>query len=180
MLAVEDALLIYCDPWHNNNAMDMTSHASSWRSDPRRHQSNETLGRMIMQASSGRSESILCWATGILDTTMMLMDMANFASSGRSASMPCLDRRLRLVPGAVEVAAVHLGHQGATKLLSIPKTTQASEVCSNIGDDNSQVCVQVTLWVPAHVYNSCESKRFFTANTKQGVSSFACFEQSTL
>ncbi len=55
--------------------------------------------------------------------------------------MACLDRRLGLVPGAVEVAAVHLGYQGATKLLSIPKATQAREVCSNIGDDNSQVCV---------------------------------------
>lgn len=74
--------------------------------------------------------------------------------------MPCLYRRLRLVPGAVEVAAVHLGHQGAAKLLSIPKATQAREVCSNIGDNNSQVCVQVTLWIPEYVFSSSESKRF--------------------
>ncbi len=98
-------------------------------------------------------------------------------SSGRSDRMPCLNRRLGFVPGAVEVAAVHLGHQGAPKLLSIPKATQPREVCSDIGDDNSQVCVQVTLWVPAYVKNSGESKRFFTANTKKGVITFTLAAQ---
>ena len=92
--------------------------------------------------------------------------------------MPCLNRRLGFVPGAVEVAAVHLSHQGAAKLLSIPKATQAREVCSNIGDDNGQVCVQVTLWVPSYIDSSVES--FFTGDTSQGARSFACFEQATL
>ena len=85
----------------------------------------------------------------------MLMNMASYASSEKAESVACLNRRLGFVPGAVEVAAVHLSHQGAAKLLSIPKATQAREVCSNIGDDNGQVCVQVTLWVPEHVYKSC-------------------------
>jgi len=67
----------------------------------------------------------------------MLMHVASYASSKRSERMPCLNRRLGLVPGAVEVAAVHLSHQGAAKLLSIPKATQPREVCSNIGDNNS-------------------------------------------
>ena len=94
--------------------------------------------------------------------------MAHYASMIRSANVSCLNRGLGFVPGAVEVAAVHLGHQGATKLLSIPKTTEASEVCSNVGDDDCQVCVQVTLWIPAYVYSSAESKNFTTAYTDQG------------
>ncbi len=119
----------------------------------------------------------------------MLINMASYASSGKSERMPCLDRRLGLVPGAVEVAAVHLGHQGAPKLLSIPKATQAREVCSHIGDDNSQVCVQVTLWVPANMgvgsamvllHNSGESKRVFTGDANWGSRSFAWFEHSTV
>ena len=94
--------------------------------------------------------------------------------------MACLDRRLWLVPGTVEVAAVHLGNQGAAKLLSIPKATQTCEVCSNVGDDDSQVCVQITLWVPTQVDTSGKSKCFYTGDTNQGVRSFACFEHSTL
>ena len=111
---------------------------------------------------------------------LILMHLAKRASSGRSNSMACLDRRLRLVPGTVEVAAVHLGDQGAAKLLSIPKATQAREVCSNVGDDDSQVCVQITLWVPTGVDTSGKSKCVFTGDTNQGVRSFASFEHSPL
>lgn len=56
---------------------------------------------------------------------------------------------LGLVPGSVQVAAVHLRNQLPSKLLGISKASQAGEICSDICDDDCQVCVKVTFWVPA-------------------------------
>ena len=42
---------------------------------------------------------------------------------------------LGLVPRPVEVAAVHLGYQGPSKLLSISKAAKAGKVSTHISDN---------------------------------------------
>lgn len=69
--------------------------------------------------------------------------------------MSCLHRCLGFVPGPVQVATVHLGYQSTPKLLSISKAAQAGKVSPNIGDDNGQVCVQVSFWVPTMMLLVC-------------------------
>jgi len=50
---------------------------------------------MANYASSGRPESVPCLSTGVLGTTMMLMHMANYASS--ESQKECLVGQLMLM-----------------------------------------------------------------------------------